>query len=182
MTDTAKLKLINDAIKKKFSDRKLVFGSGPIGASVVLVSETILPNGKVLDVTHEKLVKKLLRSAGIDAKKVYITAAVKYAPGREETVSPKELKAHAAFLKDEIHSINPQIVVTLGTLALNGVGMRQPIENVHGRTFFMGAFELMPTYHPAHAAKDPSVQAHLEADFAKLKELIATKKANAKTA
>ncbi len=182
MTATAKLKQVHDGLKKKFSDRKLVFGTGAATASVVLVSEKVTAEGKLLDPKHERLLNRLLRSAGVNPKQVYLTATVKYAPNSEEVISPKELKAHASFLKDEIHTIAPQIVVTLGTLALNGVGMRQPLGNVHGRPFNLGSYELLPTYHPEHALRDPDVQAQLEADFTKLKELVAAKKANEKTA
>lgn len=182
MADAAKLKHVHDELKKKFKDKKLVFGSGSLSASVVLVGETATPDGKIIDAKHEKLILKLLKSAGIDKKQVYITAAIKYSPARGSTVSPKEVKSHSTFLKEEIHSLDPKVVVTLGNIALNGVGMRQPLENVHGRTFLLGAFDLLPTYHPEHAIKDPGIFSVLEADFIKLKSLIAERKENPKTA
>src|SRR3989338_7136242 len=47
----------------------------------------------------------------------------------------KEIKASVPFLKEVIKTIQPLFVVTLGTTALNGMGLRQPLVNVRGRVF-----------------------------------------------
>jgi DNA polymerase len=122
-----------------------------------------------------KLLNKLLKGAGIDRKKVYVTNVVKYRPDSDKQPTPKEIKSHASFLKEEIRTVNPEIVVTLGNLALNGVGLRIPVENIHGRTFPLGAYRLLPTFHPERALRDPGAKVLLEADFAKLKELFKEK-------
>jgi uracil-DNA glycosylase len=101
-----------------------------------------------------------------------MTNVVKYMPIGGKIPSPKEIKSHAMFLKEEIKMINPQVVVTLGNIALNGVGLRQPLDNVHGRTFNFGSYELVPTFHPKHASGDPQIKLMMETDLAKLKELL----------
>jgi DNA polymerase len=128
---------------------------------------------------HAKLLNKLLKDAGIDRRKVYVTNVVKYRPEDGKFPTPKEIKSHASFLKDEIRTVNPEVVVTLGNLALNGVGLRIPVENIHGRTFPLGGYHLLPTFHPEKALTDPIAKALLEADFAKLKELMKLPKAEA---
>lgn len=176
MTDTKTLSSVNKALQEKFKGKKLVFGRGTANAKVVVVSETLDSHGekekKPVGGPHAKALNALLKKAGISPQKVYITTVVKYRPDPEHMPTPKEIKSHAAFLKDEIRTINPDVVVTLGNLALNGVGLRIPVENVHGRTFPLGTYRLLPTFHPSRAAKDPVTQALLEADFAKLKELM----------
>jgi len=175
MTDTKTLISVNKALKEKFKGRKLVFGQGAVGAKVVVVSEMLDPHGEKdgapIGGPHRKLLNKLLRDAGIDRKKVYVTNVVKYRPDADKQPTPKEIKSHATFLKEEIRTVNPEIVVTLGNLALNGVGLRIPVENVHGRTFPLGGYRLLPTFHPERALKDTGTKSLLEADFAKLKEL-----------
>lgn len=179
MSDSTKLKHVHGAIKEKFHDKKLVFGHGSTEAKIVFVSEVVgapeEKEGKPLAGTSGKLINQLLRSAGIDKRKIYITNLVKYRPTDGTLVHPKEIKSHAAFLKEELRTISPQIVVTLGNLALNGVGLRQPIENVHGRTFNLGSYELLPTFHPEHALKNPAIKLLLEADFHKLHDLLKQK-------
>ncbi|HXV27246.1 MAG TPA: uracil-DNA glycosylase [Candidatus Paceibacterota bacterium] len=176
MSDPKTLKSVNTALKEKFKGKKLVFGKGTVGARIVFVNEVLDQDGeregKPMGGNHAKELNRLLRSAGIDSKKVYVTNVVKYRPDDDKLPTPKEIRSHASFLKDEIRSVNPEVVVTLGNLALNGVGLRIPVENVHGRTFPLGTFKLLPTMSPSKALKDPSVKSLLEADFAKLRDLL----------
>jgi uracil-DNA glycosylase len=185
MSDVEKLKHVHDALKKKFKDKKLVFGQGDLDAKIVFVSEILgsqeEKEDKPLAGLAEKTLNQLLKTAGINKKKVYVTNVVKYNP-LNKIPTPKEIKSHSTFLKEELRTINPMIVVTLGNLALNGVGMRQPLDNVHGRTFNLGSYDLLPTFHPTHGAKDAKIKALLETDFIKLKTILATKEKEAKEA
>ncbi len=173
------LQQVNNSLKKKFKDRKLIFGSGDATAKLVFVCE--MPGDdeeredKPLTGHKEKLLNQLLKTLGVNKNKVYITNVVKYVP-RGKIPTPKEIKSYVPFLKEELKTISPQIVVTLGNMALNGIGMRQPLDNVHGRTFNLGSYELLPTFHPDHALKDPQVKTLLESDFIRLKNLIDSKK------
>lgn len=179
MSDTKTLTSVNKALKEKFKGHKLVFGQGAVGARVLVVSEMLDTHGEKdgtpVGGPHMKLLNKLLRDAGIDRRKVYVTNVVKYRPTADKQPTPKEIKSHASFLKEEIRTVNPEIVLTLGNLALNGVGLRIPVENVHGRTFPLGTYRLLPTFAPERALRDPSAKILLEADFAKLKELFKEK-------
>ncbi len=170
---------VHKALKKKFQNKKLIFGDGHLGADIVFVSEMPGPDeqkeAKPLAGLSAKLFNQLLRSAGINKNKVYVTNVVKYFPdGKMPT--PKEIKSHSFFLKEELKTIGPKVVVTLGNIALNGVGMRQPLDNVHGRSFNLGSYELLPTYHPGSALKDAQIKNILETDFKKLKDLLAKPK------
>ena len=179
MSDIKTLQHVHSGIKSKFRGKKIVFGFGSVDAKIVFVSEMIGPDeekeGKPIAGAAAKLLNGLLKTAGIDKRKVYITTVIKYHPGLAHP-TPKEIKSHANFLRDEIKTVGPQVVVTLGNLALNGVGLRQPVENVHGRAFHLGDHELFPTFHPSHALKDKSVKALLEADFIKLKQILELRK------
>jgi len=176
MTETKTLTSVNKALQEKFKGRTLVFGRGAMGAKVVVVSEMLDAHGekekKPVGGPHAKMLNALLKQAGISPQKVYVTNVVKYRPNPEHMPTPKEIKSHASFLKEEIRTVNPDIVITLGNLALNGVGLRIPVENVHGRTFPLGTYRLLPTFHPERAAKDPTTKILLEQDFAKVKELM----------
>lgn len=176
MADTQKLQQVHTALKKKFSNRKLIFGRGAVGSEIVFVSDHPGLDGakedKPIAGNNQKLLNKLLRSAGIDTKKVYITNVIKYHP-QEKKPASKEIKSYLPFLKEELKIVGPKVVVTLGDIALNGIGLRQPLYNVHGRTFNFGSYTLMPTFHPEIAAKDPEIQTLLATDLSKLKKIIA---------
>jgi uracil-DNA glycosylase len=185
MSDAQKLQHVHDALTKKFKDKKLVFGQGALDAKIAIVSEILgsqeEKEGKPLTGAVEKTINQLLKIAGINKKHVYITNLVKYNP-LNKIPTPKEIKSHSTFLKEELRTVNPKIVVTLGNLALNGVGMRQPLDNVHGKTFNLGSYDLLPTFHPTHAVKDVKLKTLLENDFVKLKTLLAAKEKEAKEA
>jgi DNA polymerase len=176
MLNKLSLNQVNQAIKKKFSGRKLVFGKGQVGSRVVFVCE--IPgeeehkNNKPIAGHPEKLLSQMLKSAGIDKKKVYFTNVIKYSASIDKAITPKELKANGPFLKEEIKTVGPKIVVTLGNTALNGLGVRLPLDNIHGRTLNFGSYELLPTFHPEHALKDSTVKTLLQNDINKLRDLI----------
>jgi DNA polymerase len=168
---------VNKALKKKFNTKKLIFGQGFDGARVVFVTDPPTAkeeqDDKPITGPSEKILNKLLKLAGLNKQKVYITNVVKYTvPGRVHTI--KEIKSSVPFLKEEIKTIQPLVVVTLGIMALNGIGLRQPLSNVRGKTFNFGSYELLATHHPESTIKNPSFQPELEADFIKLKTLLKT--------
>ena len=180
MTEAQKLKSINDALKKKFGEKKLVLGRGSADAQVVVVGEAPgtaeEKEGKPIAGDSAKILNRLLKTAGLKAHQVYVTNVLKYASGTTNAPSAKEVKSHALFLREEIRAINPRIVVTLGNLALNGIGLRQPLDNVHGRLISLGNHELFATFHPRQALDDPQVKTSLEADFVKLKGLLSSQR------
>ncbi len=176
MADIHNLQHVNTALKKKFSNRKLIFGRGAIGSKIVFVNDHPGPDGakegKPIAGDNSKLLNKLLRSAGIDTNKAYFTSVIKYHP-QDKKPTPKEIKSYVPFLKEEIRTVGPKVVVTLGDTALNGIGLRQPLHNVHGRTFNFGSYTLVPTFHPELASKDAEVHTLLQTDISKLKKIIA---------
>src|SRR3989338_9295367 len=176
MADIENLQHVHTALKKKFSNRQLIFGRGLIGSKVVFVSDHPGSDGvkenKPLAGNNGKLINRLLRESGIDPKKVYFTNVIKYHP-QDKKPSPKEIKSYVPFLKEEMRTVGPKVVVTLGDVALNGIGLRQPLHNVHGRTFNFGSYTLVPTFHPEMAAKDPEVHTLLATDISRIKKIVA---------
>ena len=174
MTDS--LQQVQTALKKKFSNRKLVFGRGSVGSKIVVVTDHPgadgAKEGKPLAGNNQKLLNKVLRTAGINSRSIYFTNVIKYHP-QDKKPTPKEIKSYVPFLKEEIKTVGPRVVVTLGHIALNGIGLRQPLHNIHGRTFNFGSYTLLPTFHPETASKDPEAHTLLQADLRKLKKILA---------
>jgi uracil-DNA glycosylase len=171
---------VNNSLRKKFKNKELVFGKGYAGAKVVFVGEPPSPRddneGKLMSRQSEKALNKLLKSAGLDKRKIYFTNVIKYGPTPNKAYTMKEIKASAPFLREELKTIKPQIVVTLGTLALTGIGFRQPLTNVRGKVFNFGNYSLLPTHHPEKIASDPSLETEIKVDLIKLKEALKTQK------
>src|SRR3989344_4617631 len=117
MADATNLQHVHTALKKKFSNRKLIFGRGLIGSKIVFVSDHPgvdgAKEGKPLAGDNSKLINRLLRSAGIDSRNVYFTNVIKYHPENKKP-TPKEIKSYVPFLKEEIKTVGPKVVVTIG--------------------------------------------------------------------
>src|SRR3989338_7675384 len=94
---------VNKSLKKKFSTKKIIFGQGFVGAKVVFVvdppTQKEEQENKPLTGQNEKSLNKLLRLAGLNKQKVYITNVIKYTVNvRIHTA--KEIKASVPFLKE----------------------------------------------------------------------------------
>ena len=180
MSKVHSLQHINDSLKKKFKGKKLVFGSGTPGAQIVFVGES--PDmfeekeGKAFVGPTGKLLNQFLKKIKMDRRKVYVTHVLKYRQTPNKVPTSKEIKSHMPFLKEEIKTVNPQVVVTLGVMALNGIGLKLPLNNVHGRVFNFGHYEVMPTYHPNSAQADPAIKSIVELEFQRVKDLLESKK------
>lgn len=176
MNEAQRLNQVNESLKKKFKGKKLIFGAGFVGAKVVFVGEAPGADeeldGKPMSGNSEKLLNQVLRGLGINKKSIYLTNVLKYNPSGKKIPTQKEIRSYVPFLKEEIKTISPRVVVTLGNMALNGIGLRQPLHNIHGRTFNFGSYELVPTFHPKEAALNPQVRTLMETDLARVKELI----------
>ena len=84
-----------------------------------------------------------------------------------------EVLACSPYLREQIRSIWPDVIVTLGNPASHFVLKTEVgITKLRGRFHQMGHFTVMPTFHPAAALRNPAWQELLEADFRMLGEYL----------
>ena len=139
-----------------------VAGEGPLGARIVLVGEQPGDEedlaGKPFIGPAGRLLRRALVEAGIDARSVYITNAVKhfsYEPrGKRrihKTPSQREIEVCGLWLDAELAALKPSVIVALGGSALFAT-MRQKLKvgEARGRelTHYSGA-RVIATYHPS---------------------------------
>lgn len=100
----------------------IVSGIGPDNAKIMIVGEA---PGETEDLTGEpfvgragKLLDKILESAGLNRKNVYITNAVKCRPPKNRTPTPQELDNCGVYLWLEIQQVKPRLIITLGKTPL----------------------------------------------------------------
>ena len=91
---------------------------------------------------------------------------LKCRPPGNRNPRPEEVLACSPFLREQIRSIWPDIIVTLGNPATHFVLKTEiGITKLRGRFHQMGHFVVMPTFHPAAALRNPAWQELLEEDF-----------------
>ena len=147
--------------------RQAVLGeySGAVGAPIMLIGEA--PGRLGADRTGRPFVgdrsgdnlRLLLERAGIRRDDVFITNAVLCCPTdgeRNQRPSIAEVKNCGSFLADTIRLVGPQVVATLGAVALDAVQRgfasdlpRWRLADVVRRRIVLDAFTLIPLYHPS---------------------------------
>ena len=123
------------------------------------------PRARVMGAAGEDL-NGILSLAGLKREDVYIANVLKCRPPGNRNPRPEEVLACSPFLREQIRSIWPDIIVTLGNPATHFVLKTEiGITKLRGRFHQMGHFVVMPTFHPAAALRNPAWQELLEEDF-----------------
>ena len=155
----------------------LVFGVGNPHARVMLIGEA---PGKNEDLQGEPFVgragenlNRVLELAGLKREEIYIANVLKCRPPGNRNPQADEVLACSPFLREQIRSIWPDIIVTLGNPATHFVLKTEiGITKLRGRFHKMGHFVVMPTFHPAAALRNPAWQELLEQDLRMLGEYL----------
>lgn len=111
------------------------------------------------------LLRELLREAGVDPAKVFVTNAVKHFAYRfrgrrrmPRTPGQREIEACNLWLRREIENIAPKVIVTLGTTGLKAI-LGERLAIVAARERALAAPEGIPviaTYHPLALLRAPA--------------------------
>ncbi|MGI8422153.1 MAG: uracil-DNA glycosylase [Gaiellaceae bacterium] len=160
---------------------QVVFGSGDPDAELMFVGEA--PgfhedkNGVPFVGQAGKLLERLLNGIGLERGDVYVANVLKCRPPGNRDPQADEIEACESHLFRQIELIQPKVVATLGNFATKLLSGRQlGITRVHGQeleaTLGGRTVLLYPIYHPAAALYTPAMLQVLEADFARLPELL----------
>lgn len=147
---------------------KLVFGYGDIKAKIALIGEAPGKNevieGKPFVGKAGKNLDEFLNILNIKKENIYITNIVKIRPtkinsltGREINRPPTkdEVSLFTELIKEELKIIKPELVVTLGNVALKCItdDNSLSIGVMHGKIkkvkFGEENYDIFPLYHPA---------------------------------
>ena len=138
-----------DACPLSIKRTRVVRGEGDKKAKIVFVGEA---PGREEDVSGRPFVgragkefDRLLDGAGIEREQVYITNVVKCRPPGNRKPRRGEVKECITTLKDEISEVNPNLVVLLGSTAVEAFLKDIKVSKDHGT--FVGHFFV--SYHPS---------------------------------
>lgn len=160
-----------------------VLGEGPRDAAIMLVGEQpgdeedlcgrpfVGPAGQKLD--------QLLRRAGLDRRRLYVTNAVKHFKWQprgkrrlHQRPDQQELRACHGWLEQEIAASSPRVIVALGATAIRAVtGLTCSVEQARLEPYALSAHtQVICTYHPsailrAEAARQTTLLGALEHDL-----------------
>jgi DNA polymerase len=139
----------------------IVFGSGAPGARLMFIGEA---PGKEEDLQGlpfvgdaGMLLTRLIAKMGMKREEVYIANIIKCRPPMNRDPEEDEVAACRGFIERQIEIIRPQVIMTLGRIALQ-VLMDSPklkITAARGHFLDFRGIAVMPTFHPAYLLRNP---------------------------
>lgn len=164
------------------SRTQVVVGSGSLSADVMFVGEAPGYHEDAQGIpfvgASGKLLTTLIEGIGLRREDVFIANVLKCRPPGNRDPQPAEIRSCEPHLFRQVALVRPRLVCTLGNFATKLLsGRPDGISRVHGHELPMeigGAPVLLyPLFHPAAALYTRAMLATLEADFARIPELLA---------
>ncbi len=117
-----------------------------------------------------RLLSRLIESVGWRRDEVFITNVVKCRPPGNRDPEPDEIAACAPFLRRQLETLDPALVVTLGRFSLATFRPGERIGQSHGTTrpaavAGPNAATALAMYHPAYAVRDRTKEPQLLEDM-----------------
>jgi DNA polymerase len=162
--------------KLHYSRKLAVPGEGPANAEIMFIGEGPgfheNEQGRPFVGQAGKLLDELLLKIYMKRSEVFIGNVVKCRPPGNRDPEPEEIQACSEYLDRQIQAINPKVIVTLGRFSMARFLPNAKISDVHGQATTVKGRLVVAMYHPAAALHQQSLRPVLEADFAKLPDLI----------
>jgi DNA polymerase len=143
-------------------DRKsIVFGEGNPDARLMFIGEA---PGREEDLQGRPfvgdagmLLTRLIERMGLRRSDVYIANIVKCRPPMNRDPEKDEIATCRSFIERQIEIIRPEVIVTLGRIALQTLMDRPDIKitGARGNFFDFKGIPVMPTFHPAYLLRNP---------------------------
>ena len=163
-----------EKLKKKISSIKncelknsatnLVFGDGNINSKIMIIGEGPGAQEDILSTPFVgrsgKLLDKMLESINLNRQKVYISNIVNYRPPDNRRPTDDEIARYLPYVQKHIETINPKILVLLGSTALNSlIGNEEVISKARGKWIEREIGTIKPwiiiSFHPAFLMRQP---------------------------
>jgi DNA polymerase len=103
-----------------------------------------------------QLLTKMIEAMGYTREEVFIGNVLKCRPPNNRTPSPEEMETCLPYLREQIRTLQPKVIISLGATALKGlVEVQGGITRLRGKWLSFEDIDLMPTYHPAYLLRSP---------------------------
>jgi uracil-DNA glycosylase family 4 len=169
---------LGDCVRCKLSrERKnIVFGDGNPDARLMFIGEG---PGREEDLQGlpfvgdaGMLLTKLIEKMGLKRKEVYIANIVKCRPPGNRDPEGDEVATCRRFIEAQIEIIDPDVIMTLGRIALQTLleNPKLKISASRGRFLDYRGIPVMPTFHPAYLLRNPKDKWLTWADAQKVME------------
>jgi DNA polymerase len=141
------------------SHKQTVFGSGNSDASLLFIGEapSLEEDAQGVPFVGEagQKLKQIIQAIGLHPDDAYVTNVLKSRPADDRSPLPTEVDICGAFLKKQIEIIEPDIIVTLGSVATKYIlNTNNGISRVRGQWGKYKNIPVLPTFHPAYLLRN----------------------------
>lgn len=180
MTKEQKLEFIWSAIRKAYPNRQLVFKDGSPDAETMMIGEAPgveeEKQGKPFVGRAGRLLNSTLELLGWQRSDFYISNILKYRPrdamGGTLTPTPEEIEKFRPSIEKEIEIVDPKLIVALGRIAMNGLGIEGSISTQRGQVIERNNRKILIVYHPAAILRNINLGPYFREDLGKMAEIL----------
>ena len=157
---------------------KIVFGTGNPHADLMFVGEAPGADedeqGEPFVGRAGQLLTKIIEAIGMTRDEVFIANVIKCRPQNNRPPETDEIATCEPFLFKQIDSIQPKVIVALGTHAAHALlKVDTTISKLRGQVIdFRGGIKLVPTFHPAYLLRSPDRKRDVWDDMKKVRALL----------
>ena len=170
-TKGKKLQDLKDSLNKikncnlKKSSTKIVFSDGNPNAKIMIIGEAPGENEDLEGIPFigraGELLDKMLLSINLNRDNVYISNIVNFRPPENRNPTKEEIARYLPYLIKHIEIINPQILILLGSTALNAIiGTEKTISDIRGKWIKKKVgncnTSVIVSFHPSFLMRQPS--------------------------
>ena len=167
--------------KLKSNSKNIVLGEGNIDSPIMLIGEA---PGEIEDKVGNpfkgesgELLDKMLIAINIKRQNIYTSYAINFRPPEDRKPTSQEIKRYSNFLKEHISIINPEIIILMGSTAMEAVtGINEKISSERGKwkeiILNNNTYPLMITFNPSYLIRYPDNKKYSWEDLKKIREKV----------
>lgn len=151
-------------------------GEGDINSEIIFIGEAPGANedatGRPFVGRAGRLLERLLAEIGYKRDQVWIGNIIKHRPPGNRDPLPDEINACVPYLRMQLKTLNPPLIVTLGRFALNFFYPDGKISRDRGSLIRTKDYQVYPIYHPAAGLRNSKILEDLRDDFKRIPKVL----------
>ena len=163
----------------KDNSKNLILGDGDVNSAIMLIGEAPGSaednSGSSFQGDVGTLLNKMLMAINIKKEKIYSTYAVNFRPPDDRKPTSQEIKRYSIFLKEHISIIDPQIIILLGSTAMEAVmALNNKVSDERGQwkeiILKNKTYPLIVTFSPSYLIRFPDKKKYSWEDLKKIRQ------------
>jgi uracil-DNA glycosylase len=157
--------------------KHIVFGTGHPRAALMFVGEA--PGADEDDQglpfvgRAGQLLTRIIEAISLKREDVYICNVIKCRPPENRTPERDEIDSCEPFLRRQIESVKPKVIVCLGSPAMQTLlKIKTGITQIRGQWLDYNGIKVMATFHPAYCLRWPDKKREVWEDMKKVRDYL----------